>query len=130
MSSWARFLARCSGDTRFSRLSAAVWLANILLGVRRSRADRRSCLVSHRARFSRRAPKCFPRRAGIHPLRSDGKNFDRRSSKARPLEKRAYQQRSACRNAELFLLWICRLDFLQLVLYLSSPSAWTESEEI
>src|SRR5207253_10190660 len=63
---------------------AALWLANILLGVRRSRADRRSCLVSHRARFSRRAPKCFPRRAGIHPLRSDGKNFDRRSSKARP----------------------------------------------
>src|SRR5438128_3520746 len=107
---------------------AALWLAHILLGVRGARADRRSCLVSYRAGFSRRTPKCFERRARVHPLRSDGKNFARRSSKAGPLEKCAYQQRSACRNAELFLLWICRLDFLQLVLYLSSPSAWTESE--
>src|SRR5207237_8349508 len=63
---------------------ASLWLASILLCMRRSRADRRSCLESHRARFSGRAPKCFPRRAGIHPLRSDGKNFDRRSYKARP----------------------------------------------
>src|SRR3989475_7246007 len=107
---------------------ASLWLAHIVLGMRSARADRWRRLVSHRARFSRRAPKCFPRRAGIHPLRSDGKNFARRSSEARPLEKRAYQQRSACRNPELFLLWICCVDFLQLVLYLSSPSAWTESE--
>src|SRR5437667_5370118 len=107
---------------------ASLWLASILLCMRRSLSDRWGRLVSHCARFSRRAPKCFERRAGIHPLRSDGKNFDRRSSKARPLEKRAYQQRSACRNPELFLLWICRLDFLQLVLYLFGSSARPEPE--
>src|SRR5206468_6629130 len=107
---------------------ASLWLAHILLSICSARADRWRRLVSHRARFSRRAPKCFPRRAGIHPLRSDGKNFARRSSKAGPLEKCAYQQRSACRNPELFLLWIRRLDFLQLVLYLFGSSARPEPE--
>src|SRR5207237_4744231 len=107
---------------------ASLWLAHILLGMCSARADRWRRLVSHRAGFSRRAPKCFPRRTGIHPLRSDGKNFARRSSKAGPLEKRAYQQRSACRDVELFLLWICRLDFLQLVLYLFGSSARFEPE--
>src|SRR5438094_496724 len=47
---------------------------------------------------------------------------------AGPLEKCAYQQRSACRNPELFLLWIRRLDFLQLVLYLFGSSARPEPE--
>src|SRR5207237_589114 len=45
---------------------ASLWLAHILLGMCSARADRWRRLVSHRAGFSRRAPKCFPRRTGIH----------------------------------------------------------------
>ena len=85
----------------------------------------RSRLVSLRARFSCRTPTRIGRRTGFHPLRPDDRGAQ---SQARPLDESFHQQRRSRRDSELFLLWVRRLDFLQLVLHLFGPSTWAQPE--
>lgn len=89
-------------------------LVPVLLDERHHGFDSRYGLVSRGARYSRRAPVCFLIRTGIY---SDRAECEIRSERQNSLEYHLGKQGSVGANAQLFLLWLCRLDFLQLVFF-------------